>query len=640
MLFDSASEVYSLITLEDSTFSSPSITSCLCLTPLVFAFLVVRQTLSLSPQNLLTLLTTLTTHLSSLLSSPLFPTPPPTSAASKLTSYLPSSSPFRSPSSSSDTTKEALNCLRVVGRILPVLYETEGAGDDFGGLGNDARRVVQEMLWKTKEVLDEEEGRSNATLGGDGHGGGRSGEDQFVIDDEDSDSEAEGDGLGVSEDRPNNPIDKSSSSTPPNSTRRTKTLPSLAERLFECAIDLMFCEGFTLPPGVGGEEGEKINYCIWENGVGSTINVGSTNGLDENKVEVLRFFLLLHSTPIYTSPTSLPTQLSLPLQLLTHKTNRRLVLALLCSLLNTALNPSPAPLLGLPYAHLLGPGGAGIGGFGGGSGSGGAGGGEGREGLRKKAIQCLLVGLDYWSDQDADGGHRGRASFSSPPAPPPSGEGLGEGGVGESGDRKKGNAFRYFLSKLHRKEDLEFVLFGLMGVWEKHLAVANGLLPGSSKAPPILLETFMLFWRLIDCNKVRKPSLEFFFRQVESLKLIIRPLNSAPPFLALDQKFRSYILADAKRTVDVMVYTVFACLQLKDNLGWSLPFPAHNFSAPLTNHLFALLIHQPITASFECAPTSFRRSPPIKHSAPTSPRPSSSYPSPPSLLYQERPPTS
>lgn len=33
------------------------------------------------------------------------------------------------------------------------------------------------------------------------------------------------------------------------------------------------------------------------------------------------------------------------------------------------------------------------------------------------------------------------------------------------------------------------------------------------------------------------------------------------------QKFRAYILADEKRTIDVMTHTIFTSLQLKDNLG-------------------------------------------------------------------------
>ncbi|KAL7413962.1 high-temperature-induced dauer-formation protein-domain-containing protein [Mrakia frigida] len=464
MLFDSASEVYSLITLED-----------------------IRQTLILNPVNLQSLITFLSNHLFSLLSSPLFPSPISTST---LTSLLPSRSNSHS-SSSSDPTAEALNCLRVLGRILPVLYEAEGLeGSNLGD--EEGRRFVQEVLWTKNEAMEEEREE----------GGELDDEGQFVIDD-DEDEEKE-DGLGTAE-QPSTPGGEKTRQ------RKVVEVPSLAERLFHTVVDLMFTEGFTLPPGVGGAGGDKVNYCIWERGVGSTVNVGSTAQLDENKVEVLRFFLILLSTPIYTPPPLLPSLPSLPLLLLTHKTERRLVLSLLCSFLNTALNPNPVALLGvLPYSHLLAPGGKGIGGFGGGN----AGGKEGREGLRKKALQGLLSGLDYWCE-----------------------EGTGVQAFGENGEEevtsKKGNAFRFFVSKLHRKDDLAFILDGILAILAQHLEVANGLLPGSTRAPPMLLEIFMLLWRLIDLNK----------------------------------KFRAYILADEKRTIDVMTYTIFTSLQLKDNLA-------------------------------------------------------------------------
>lgn len=84
------------------------------------------------------------------------------------------------------------------------------------------------------------------------------------------------------------------------------TLPCLVDRLFSCTIDLLFCAGFTVPDSVRGEDklGDKINvspvplarrsvadgmmqYVIWEKGVGSTVNVGSSADLDRNKTELL-----------------------------------------------------------------------------------------------------------------------------------------------------------------------------------------------------------------------------------------------------------------------------------------------------------------------------------------------------------------
>lgn len=183
-------------------------------------------------------------------------------SASGLTSLLPT----RSNSSQSDPSAEALNCLRVLGRILPVLYESEGGGLEGSNFAEqEGRRFVEELLWKREERLED-----------DSNDGGEDDEGQFVIDDDDDEAE---DGLGKAE-------QDSSAATKPR--RKMVALPSLADRLFHCAVDLMFTAGFTLPPGVGGEEGDKINYCIWEHGVGSTVDIGSTAQLDENKIEVLR----------------------------------------------------------------------------------------------------------------------------------------------------------------------------------------------------------------------------------------------------------------------------------------------------------------------------------------------------------------
>jgi hypothetical protein len=43
----------------------------------------------------------------------------------------------------------------------------------------------------------------------------------------------------------------------------------------------------------------------------------------------------------------------------------------------------------------------------------------------------------------------------------------------------------------HRKEDFAFVLGGIMGILEEHMAVQNGYLPGSKRPVPYILETCM-----------------------------------------------------------------------------------------------------------------------------------------------------
>ena len=95
--------------------------------------------------------------------------------------------------------------------------------------------------------------------------------------------------------------------------------------------------------------------------MGSTADIGPTQAYDTNKTEVLRLLLVLLSRQIYTPPSSLFTTPSLYTLHFVQRTQRRDVLTILCSLLNTAMNssqPSSATMIGgvagrLPYNHLV-----------------------------------------------------------------------------------------------------------------------------------------------------------------------------------------------------------------------------------------------------------------------------------------------
>ena len=121
------------------------------------------------------------------------------------------------------------------------------------------------------------------------------------------------------------------------------------------------------------------------------------------------FLLILLSTTIYTPPHALPTTPNLPLQHLTHSLERRLILSLLCSFLNTSLTTSRASTgLGgmtgsLPYNHLISKGA------------------DERRTLVRGCMMVLLVALDYHAPK-----------------------GVGSEAMGE----KDENSFRYFISKL------------------------------------------------------------------------------------------------------------------------------------------------------------------------------------------------
>jgi len=130
-------------------------------------------------------------------------------------------------SSERNTTKEVLNCLRVLQRVLPVIFESE------------LPDLEQQLLWKKEDISP-----SEMTSGG--QASPEQPAPQFVIEDEE-------------DEEPATPVVQS----PTHQRSRSQMLgPSLADRLFSAVIDLLFCCGFTLPSKVQINY-HKIQYVIW-----------------------------------------------------------------------------------------------------------------------------------------------------------------------------------------------------------------------------------------------------------------------------------------------------------------------------------------------------------------------------------------
>ena len=351
----------------------------------------------------------LSTRLFDMITNPAFPSPPESKATAFATNFIKNAATTAGMATSSqrDLTKETLNCLRVLQRVLPVVFEPEF--DAF----------EKNIMWK-REVVGDAVSSEDARP-------------QFVIDDEEDEEEAVASGSPLS---PNTRSKSSDSSQP-----QQKTAPSLAERLISCTFDLLFCCGFTLANKIQTED-DKINYVIWcvctsishgflfiadsrEKGVGSTIDPSPSQAHEQNKVEVLRFLLVLLSKQIYISPNSLLTVASPYSVCLVQQTPRRHVLTLLCSLLNTVMNSSRNGVtLGnvasaLPYNHLVFKGE------------------DMRITLVGECLQVLCALLDFQSGSCRDALPVASDPFSTTPT-------------------TKSNAFRYFLAKLvsiYRMED-------------------------------------------------------------------------------------------------------------------------------------------------------------------------------------------
>ena len=189
----------------------------------------VRRALVEAPENVATLVRVITSRLFNLVSDHTFPSAP--------TSYVPSfaSSLINRGATERNATKEVLNCLRVLQRVLPVVFELESEPSVF----------EREVLWKRDVVAAEEQG-------GQDHCERTEQAPQFVIEDDEDENDAESATPSVAASSPQIP------SKQPNTT----ALPSIAERLFSCLVDLLFCCGFTLPAKLQVDH-YKINYVIW-----------------------------------------------------------------------------------------------------------------------------------------------------------------------------------------------------------------------------------------------------------------------------------------------------------------------------------------------------------------------------------------
>ncbi|EAU88123.2 hypothetical protein CC1G_03795 [Coprinopsis cinerea okayama7 len=437
ILFDSASDVFSLITPHQ-----------------------IRRALLEAPENVATLIKVLCLRLFELQTDHTFPTPPPTSASATVAAFT---SIIKSSSSDRNPTKEALNCIRILQRVLPVIFDVQGESSAF----------EREVLWKSEEVDDVPPPVSS--------------DPQFVIEDEDeSDDESESG-------------EPKALKTP--TTPRKKRLPSLGERLLNALIDLMYTCNLTLSPRVQ-QDHHKVQYIIWERGIGSTSDLASSPHYDSHKTEVLRLLLVLFSRQIYLPPSLVLSTPSLYTSHFVQIIPRRDVLTILCSLLNTAMNSgnphegatgiaSLGAMAGkLPYNHLVFKGE------------------DPRVVLTGMCLQVLCVLLDYQSGTARD-------------------MVLGEGR--EPVPTAKTNAFRYFLMKLHRTQDFDFVLTGINGILLQVMNSMNKLLPGARKPVPYIPETIILLWKFIELNK----------------------------------KFRDYLLESDKST-DLICSLLIYCIEIKD----------------------------------------------------------------------------
>lgn len=238
----------------------------------------IRRTRDQALSNLETLIISAASHLVSLKNHPSFPDP----------ELAPAS--------------HALNCIRILTRVLPFIYEVEHLEDWEEKFFWSRRRKDRQSSQGASEILFDEA-------------------------------------------QPEEQLD----GTSPRESDYKDAKP-LAEELIDTLLDLLFYIDFTIPK-IATAKG-NISYSIWQSGVGCNSAMGSNKEMENNRCEILRLLLTLTGKAMYMPSGLLPVQGVKAITYITTCPDKQAVLTLLCSLLNTAVKYNPASWR-VPYDHVV-----------------------------------------------------------------------------------------------------------------------------------------------------------------------------------------------------------------------------------------------------------------------------------------------
>jgi hypothetical protein len=310
---------------------------------------------------------------------------------------------------------DAMNCVRVLTRVLPYIYE------------DDKLHVWEEkVFWGPRKKLTRRAAlRPDVLFDNEGE----------VVERKSGDSETlrkEG-GLHLGKEK--------------EEEERYEDAKPLGEELIDTLLDLLFFHGFTLPHTP--KNGDKASYAIWTSGVGCNTQIGCSKEMEGYRLEILRLLLTLCSKGMYLPSNMLPVVGVKAITYLATCPDKQVVLSVLCSLLNTVIKFNPASWK-VPYGQMLVR--------------------DPKEILVTYALQFLLVVLVY-------------------PVPE----------TGPAHTQK--NYYRHFLGRLHRAQDFQFIVDGMMRILNQPIVANSSYLRGSTDIVKCAPEMLMLFWEITQCNK-------------------------------------------------------------------------------------------------------------------------------------------
>ncbi|KAF9962928.1 hypothetical protein BGZ65_007164 [Modicella reniformis] len=237
---------------------------------------------------------------------------------------------------------------------------------------------------------------------------------------------------------------------------------------------------------------------------------------------------------MYIPPAAITTTDNRWIDTIVTGSDRQITLAVLCSLINSALKYNPSGW-GLPYNHVMFS--------------------DQRELLVMLCLQVVVVLLDYHviekplslSGSSSTGIHiddQSRSGVDQTTTAP---------SLASPSESPSRNQFSHYLSRLHRDQDFMFLMDGMYRILSNPMAASSTYLPGSTKQVKCHQETLMLCWKMLELNKVSHGTLERREVECSNAKLggsiILNTLS--PPIV---QRFRNYLL-DTNRSVHNLIST-------------------------------------------------------------------------------------
>ncbi|KAL9598619.1 MAG: hypothetical protein Q9219_004364 [cf. Caloplaca sp. 3 TL-2023] len=147
--------------------------------------------------------------------------------------------------------KEALNCIRVITRLLPFLYEVD-----------HLEAWEDRFFWQRRRRRQDNGPNNKPEVLFDGSASER-------VNEKDQAEENE----------------------------VFEYLKPLGEELVDNLVDLLFYTGFTIPRVERSKR--KVTYAIWQNGVGCNASMQASKEMENNRSEILRLLLTMSSKSLY-----------------------------------------------------------------------------------------------------------------------------------------------------------------------------------------------------------------------------------------------------------------------------------------------------------------------------------------------------